>query len=372
MNSIAPESVLGPFTGDKMFLHGDRLADGLAGKMPVPVTVELDVTNLCNHACPGCNYSYLVNIDKSSIPFDLAKAVIQELGEIGVKALTFSGGGEPLVYGEDRVLELMTLARCCGMDTALITNGSRLTSERFLDLCEWVRVSLDGYDAETFERFHGRKSGEFDKVCGRLRDFCSLAAKRKAAGERCATVGVGFLTDSGSVGRSDLPKMACFCAGFEGLDYLQFRPLVENMVADPSLTGQALLSQKDLAAIHSAYQDARKYAKAGFRVVLSGGKYQALSQPHAGRTYSKCLAHFLEAVISADSKVYICCHTQGQEQFCLGDLKQNTFLEIWRSDRAKQVYESTDPMSMCQPACRLHLQNAGLHQLSQAVHPNFI
>ena len=372
MTAIASKEALGPFTGDKMYLHADRIAAWQAGVLPYPVTVELDVTNLCNHACPGCNYSYLVNIKKDSISFDLAQTVIKELGSLGVKAITFSGGGEPLVYGEDRIVALMETARAAGMDTALITNGSRLTSERFLELCQWVRVSLDGYDAETFARFHGRKEGEFHKVCGRLLAFCASAQNRKERGICCATVGAGFLTDVGSVARGDFGKMAEFCARFPGLDYLQFRPLVQNMVADPTLTGQALIAPADLLAINAAYREARKFSRPDYRVVLSGGKYETLATPNAGRTYDRCLAHFLEAVISADSRVYICCHGQGVEGFCLGDLRENTFAEIWQSEGARATYESIDPRHHCQPACRLHLQNVQLQNLAAAVHPNFI
>ena len=355
-----------PFTADKMFLHADRIADWQAGKLPPPVTVELDLTNLCNHACPGCTFSHLVNVDKSSIPFDLAIRIVKELGEIGVKGLTFSGGGEPLVYGEARVIRLMAEARAAGMATALITNGSLLRSERLLELCKWIRVSLDGYDAETFAKFHGRTEGEFEKVCQNLK---TMAAMDKHG----CTLGAGFLTDAGSLARGDFDKMASFCAGFPGLDYLQFRPLVLSMVADPTMQGGGLPSTEDVAAIMVAYQEVRKrHQRPGYRVLMSSDKYLALAEPNAGRTYDRCHAHFLQAIICADCKVYLCCHGQGLERFCLGDLRENGFAEIWRSDRAREVYERTNPQHDCPPACRLHSQNRALQQLQRSEHGSFI
>lgn len=356
-----------PFAADKMFLHADRIVRWQAGELPPPVTVELDLTNLCNHGCPGCTFSHLVNIDKSSIDFELALKVVKELGGGGVKGLTFSGGGEPLVYGESRVIWLMSEARAVGMDVALITNGSLLRSERMLELCKWIRVSLDGYDAETFERFHGRGEGEFEKVCGNLR---AMAAMR---GRYDCTLGAGFLTDAGSVARGDFGKMAAFCAGFPGLDYLQFRPLVLSMVADPALQGGGLMTPADVEAVAAAYREARaRHARPGYRVLMSSDKYSALAEPNAGRTYNRCHAHFLQATISADSKVYICCHTQGQERFCLGDLREQSFAEIWNGERAREVYERTNPIHDCPPACRLHSQNLALHNLKNSEHANFI
>jgi radical SAM protein with 4Fe4S-binding SPASM domain len=360
------------FGGDKMFVHADRIAAWQQhqrgeGALPAPVTVELDLTNLCNHACPGCTFSYLVNVSQDSIPFDLALAIVDQLAAIGVRAVTFSGGGEPLVYGEARVLALVERCRQRGMDAALITNGSLLTDPRWAELCTWVRVSLDGYDAATFARFHGRSEREFAKVIERLR---AVAAVRP----RSATIGAGFLTDAGSIERGDFWRMAEFCASIDGLDYLQFRPLVVNMVADPTLSGgNAALSLEEFQAIQGAFREAAEaFSRRDFRVLSSVGKYHALAEPGFGRSYERCLAHFLEAVISADAKVYLCCHTQGQERFCLGDLREQTFAEIWHGERARQVYDSFDPRSTCPPACRLHLQNQMLQELSRGVHPNFI
>jgi hypothetical protein len=106
---------------------------------------------------------------------------------------------------------------------------------------------------------------------------------------------------------------------------------------------------------------------------MSSEKYAALAQPNFGRNYNRCHAHFLEAVVSADAKVYICCHGQGRENFCLGDLRQNTFAEIWHGDRAKHVYESIKPQEHCPPVCRLHPHNALLETMMvPTVHPNFV
>lgn len=365
-----------PFVSEKMFRYPDRLALGLRGDNPPPVTVELDLTNACNHACPDCTFSYLVNVDQSSIPYDLAGKLVGQLADLDVKALTFSGGGEPLVYGVPRVLALMALARHEGLEVALITNGSLLRDERFLDLCSWVRVSLDAYDAETFQRFHGRGAKEFAKVVDNVRHMAHLAMLRRAEGRPCATFGVGFLTDRGSVGRGDVLRMAEFCARIEGLSYVQFRPLTESMVSNPSLNGgyEGRDLHAEVRALLSQYERAQfLYGGKGPDILLSADKYNALLQPHHDRNYHHCHAHFLQATVSADARVYICCHGQGQEGYCLGDLRQHSFAEIWRSEQAETVRESIDPAKQCPPVCRLHPQNVLLQQLlTPGVHDKFI
>ncbi len=364
-----------PFDSNKIFQHFDRLAIWQSGGLPAPVTVELDLTNACNHACPGCTFSYLVNIDKSSLPFDLAKRVVTELSTMGVKAITFSGGGEPLVYGADRVRELIQMVYRYGMDSALITNGSLLMPDEDYEVCEWVRISLDAYDVDTFQRFHGRSEREFNRVVERVTDFAAEGKRRKELGLRWPTVGVGFLTDADTLERGDIWRMSRFCATIPGIDYLQFRPLVANMVADPSLNGgYERFSKVDAKNIELACQNASgEFGRDDFKVLSSAGKYSALARLNFGREYDHCLAHFLEATISANGKVYICCHGQNIDRFCLGDLHEQSFSEIWHGSQAKRVYESINPAKDCPPACRLHIQNSILHDIIEGTsHKNFI
>jgi cyclic pyranopterin phosphate synthase len=363
--------------GLKLVKHLDRVAEWAAGGTPPPVTVEIDLTNLCNHSCGGCNYSHTVNIDKSHIPHDLALRIVRELCDFGVRGLTFSGGGEPLLHGEARLLELMAAARSKGVDVALITNGSLLRDPGFLDLCTWLRVSQDAYDPETFRLFHGGGAKEFAKVVANTAAMAGAAKARKDAGRYCSTFGVGFLTDRQSCGRRDFWRMAKFCAEtFPGLDYLQFRPLVASMVEDPTLHGGRYrgFTAGEAGEVMDQYEEAAvAFGRPDFKVLCSADKYVSLAEPDFGRAYDRCHGHFLEAVVAADARVYLCCHTQMQERFCLGDLREQSFADVWRGERARRVVESFDPRTTCQPACRLHPQNSLLHGwLKPQTHENFI
>ncbi len=43
------------FSSDKILKHLDRVNAWLKGENPYPITVEMDVTNICNHRCPECS-----------------------------------------------------------------------------------------------------------------------------------------------------------------------------------------------------------------------------------------------------------------------------------------------------------------------------
>ena len=85
------------------------------------------MTNVCNHHCPECVVNYFRLSDENSLPRTLAERIIDELGEAGVRALIFTGGGEPLCHPDTP--DMVTRARARGMDVGFITNGQLLKPE---------------------------------------------------------------------------------------------------------------------------------------------------------------------------------------------------------------------------------------------------
>jgi MoaA/NifB/PqqE/SkfB family radical SAM enzyme len=305
---------------DKMWHHLDKLGQWKGGYLPSPVTAELDISNICNHRCPECSFSYLVNKQKDLMPFDMARRVIDDMGKAGVRGVTFSGGGEPLLYGEPRLISLMKRVDYAGMDVALITNGSRMYSDEYVGFCEWVRISLDAYDEETFLRFHGRDGIEFRRVVDNVSRVAKASRVHRKQNGNSATIGVGFLTDQDSLVRHDVLHMSEFCSKIPGLDYVQFRPLVVNRIRDESLQGGMVPWGEE--QLHQMADDvceaSEKYARDDFQILCSVSKYEALTKPGFDRIYPMCWAHFLQCTISANGKIYICCHMQGDDRYCLG------------------------------------------------------
>jgi len=340
------------FGSRKMWHHLDRIAQWQNGKLPYPVAIQMDVTNRCQHACPNCQCSVVVGKAKIELPVAIARRTITEFAECGVKSITFSGGGEPLLYGETPLLELMHLAHGCDMDVALVTNGNAMTDfQGFASVCRWIRYSIDAHDAESFTRMHGLKA--FDKVMENLKSLC----KKKYI---TTTVGVGILTKP-EFGREWYMNCCRTFAEIEGLDYIQFRPVVHwDKQPAPSDEYQCIEEARNVYQIDK------------FFVVASEEKYSALNLPHFGRTYTRCHASFLHCTIGADACVYICCHGQGRPEYKLGDLHYASFADIWNGDLAASVRNTLNTLE-CLPACHLHGQNCQLQRLLKTpLHKNFI
>ena len=69
-----------------------------------PVHVRIKPMNHCNHSCWYCAYRYDdvslgEDIDlEDQIPKEKMDEIIEDIIDMGVKAVTFSGGGEPTIY----------------------------------------------------------------------------------------------------------------------------------------------------------------------------------------------------------------------------------------------------------------------------------
>ncbi|MEK7097976.1 MAG: SPASM domain-containing protein, partial [Patescibacteria group bacterium] len=208
---------------------------------------------------------------------------------------------------------------------------------------------------------HGIKKDGFGKV---LKNIRTLVKQKQRLDSKC-TVGIGYLTCGKT--KREILKFALLCRDL-GVDYAQFWPLL-------SYFGQGGIdySAQEHKGIIREIEKALKLSRAKtYQVLYSKHKYDNIKNSRIQRPYQKCYGHNFAAVVSADKKMYLCCHFRGVEKYCLGDLGKNSLKEIWRSPRRKEAYESID-LSMCPPLCRCDTFNAVIWNIKQEkVHPNFI
>ncbi len=86
---------------------------------------------------------------------------------------------------------------------------------------------------------------------------------------------------------------------------------------------------------------------------------------------TSCKAHGILSIIGADSKLYLCCQLRGNEKFAIGDLKEKSFPEIWKSKERQDIIEMID-IKRC-PPCRYKKYNEIMQYLSsERGHNNFL
>lgn len=159
-----------PYSQLKIFYHGDILDRLKAHKRCSPLYMRIKPTNKCNHNCYYCHYknAYL-NLDEynpnDEIPRDKMMEIIDDMASLGTKAVTFSGGGEPLLYPfiEDAMEKILEK----NIDLSVITNGSLLKGRKaeLLSRAKWVRISLESIDDEKYSQIRGLRGGGGGQMC---------------------------------------------------------------------------------------------------------------------------------------------------------------------------------------------------------------
>src|SRR5450631_737299 len=137
------------YTRMKIFHYRDKL-DSLprnSGKTLPPINIRIKPTNSCNHNCSYCAYrceNLQLGRDmdpKDFIPREKMLEIIDDIAEMGVRAVTFSGGGDPFCY--PYLQEAAEKLAEKGVKFAALTNGSRVqgrVAQVFSNHASWLRI----------------------------------------------------------------------------------------------------------------------------------------------------------------------------------------------------------------------------------------
>lgn len=109
----------------------------------IPIHIQFLPTNKCNMKCRFCSCS---ERDKNlEIEFSQAKKIIKICRNAGTKAVTITGGGEPLLY--PYFSELVDCFKENRIKIGLVSNGLLLykVSREVLSKITWCRISNDDY-----------------------------------------------------------------------------------------------------------------------------------------------------------------------------------------------------------------------------------
>ena len=116
-------------------LHQKVIEDGKI----IPIHPQIYITNKCNLNCEFCSCSDRQKTLETK--FDEVKEVIDVLADRGAKAITFSGGGEPLVH--PKINEIIAYTGLRGVESGLVSNGVALDKLQSHDNLTWCRISSD-------------------------------------------------------------------------------------------------------------------------------------------------------------------------------------------------------------------------------------
>ncbi len=338
------------------FMHFPTKLDSLLkGDLTAPIHVRIKPTNLCNQACYYCCYRnkklYLSEeFDRHDlIPWDKMKEIITDLRSMGVKAVTLSGGGEPLFYPQIReCIEALSKGK---IKIGILTNGSLLNG-RIADLIakrvSWLRVSMDSANPLSYAKNRGVKEKEFNQVIDNLRNFVHIN------GNSCL-LGVNFIVTKDNY--KDIYRYLRLMKNI-GVSNVKICECVVSV--DPAVNRRYL---------NSFLMPAKKEIHKAVENLLNGNfmiidKLPSKNNPSESfnKYYDKCLFSNFLTVIGADMNVYSCQDKAYTRKGLLFSIKKASFREMWFSARNKKRLERINPSSDCLHHCTQHAKNLLLNE----------
>lgn len=335
-----------PYSEMKIFYHYDILQKLLDGERCYPLYIRLKPTNRCNQNCYYCTYrnTYMdlseYNMD-DEIPYEIMMSLLDDMSMMGVKAVTLSGGGEPLLYPyiEDTMNRLLD----SGIDLSIITNGSLLYGKKaeLLSRAKWVRISIETVSAGKYSEIRGVKKDTYNQLCDNIREFS------KIKDDNCE-LGVNMVvTKDNYMEVAEMAKvMKCL-----GVNHVKYAPL---------LSDNTINYHKD---IKKKVADALMWAQEN----LSDGKFKIIdlytkavdTENSICRPYQKCFKKEFTCVIGADAKVYLCQHKAYMCDGIVCDLHEGSFKEQWYSEKVTEKLRKFN----AKDSCRQHCVHDGKNQL---------
>jgi len=346
----------------KFLRFSDRLQALNGGKPVAPVHIRVKPMNLCNHHCWYCAYrTDDVTLgeemdERDQIPKQKMIELAHEFVEMGVKAVTFSGGGEPLLYKPlPEVIEILAEG---GIRIAALTNGSNLKgriADAFAEHGAWIRVSIDAWDDASYVKSRGAKEKEFTKLVENMAAFTQRDTQ--------CVMGVSFI-----VGRDNHQHIYDVCRLFKeiGVDHVK--------VSGAVVSNDAKENNKFHRTIKQEVSNQVKRAK-----VLVDNKFDVLDHYHDledrfEKQYTTCPFLQFLTVIGADQYVYTCQDKAYTEPGKMGSIADRTFKEFWFSRENQDFLQAFDPSQNCNHHCVSHAKNLAIHEFLalDEDHSNFV
>jgi len=349
--------------GHKLMYHVDRVRDWLHGETVYPIYIEVSPSGACNQRCVFCGLDFM-KYQARFLNEDVLSERLAEMGDLGVKAISYSGEGEPLLHKE--IGDIIIDTNEAGIDAAIMTNGVFLDrlfiSYEILEALTWVKVSINAATKETYTKIHCSNPNDFYRVMTNLRNIVAL----KQNSCYPFTIGVQFLLLPEN---SQEVAMLAQMVKDIGVDYFVVKPYSRHLLSSNSryddIKYETYFSQ--LSCLEELNDD-------HFNVVVRWLSMKKWDTP--SRSYERCLALPFWSYIDSGGNVWGCSTRLGDDRFYYGNINKETFQDIWEGEKRKTslkwVVQSLD-CSTCRINCRMDEINRYLWELIHpSQHNNFI
>ena len=331
----------------KVFSDGDKLNSLSSEDMTPPIYIRINPTNICNHSCWYCGYQANPEMSmgdtvnkQDSIPFEKMEEICDDFINMKVKAVTFSGGGEPLAYKKIEVFFDKLVD--AGVKIAVITNGSNLKgkiAKSLANKASWVRVSMDGWDNDSYTKYRKTKGKEFDKIISNMEEFSKIKGTTK-------------LSVAYNVDRDNYTKIYDYTKLIKeiGADTIKFTGCVVSDNTMENIEYHSSIFEKTTSIIKKVKSD---FETKDFEIE----NVYSVQNTRYDKTYNRCPFSEYLTIIGADLKVYVCHDKAYTESGEIGSIREQSFYNFWMNGEARNSVRGINPSISCNHHCTADAKN---------------
>ncbi len=354
------QGIQGKYSKLKLAHHPEKLKSFIERKITPPIYARVKPTNTCNHKCFYCVFEeefsgmHGTTNKADEIPKQKMFEILDDFKEMGTKAITYSGGGEPLVY--PHITEALQKTLDNGINLSIISNGQLLFGKNadLLANAHWVRISMDSCDGETFSKIRRKPPQLFDQIKENIRKFAQIK------NSQCAFQ-INFVVNEHNF--DNIYKSAELFKEL-GIENIRFSPLW-----NPNMHKyHAPFKQQAIEQIQKTQQE---LASPDFEVGSSYERDFEVSGTFK-RRFPKCYFMQIVPAIGADQNVYFCHNKAYDSSGILGSIKNQSFKELWFSQEAEDKFNNFDPRRSCWHQCSNDEKNRIMNEMVAAGDPKVV
>lgn len=313
-----------------------------------PVMVEISPTNSCNQKCRYC-YASQGNYIKESMRDDILIDFFNQAANAGVKAVLVQGTGEPLMH--KAMAQAIEEGAKTDLSIALTTNGvlfNKSIQDRILQHLFYVKFSVLDIDTKRYAYLHGCSEKQLDLLIENVKYAVALREKN------ALNVGLWATVYIDNIELKNVYDVVKFYKEI-GLDYIVVQ---EATYTELSPSGKAeynssKYSDEEIEEFKTKLLTLRdEDFEIKIRVPINDNNYfVGLDTDSWQKNYCQGINFY--TLISGDGEIYPCWRMWEQKEYSYGSLYKNTFEEIWKSDRRKEIDKYVNSMSPTSDECKV-------------------
>ena len=279
--------------------------------------MDIEPTTGCNFRCTMCQVSS-PNFSSKNLDFEMFKKVIKDNNQL--LKIKLQGMGEPLV--NSKFFDMVDFASKRGIVSEITTNGSLLNEANIVKLfnsnLSRITISIDGATSETFEKI--RVKSNFNEVVRNCKNLVKHFKKKIIRPE----ISAWCVIQNDNVSEFNKVYELCREIGFDKLTY-QF--YLSGWGKDE---WNIINKNKriDIKNIKDQIKEVQiKGSKEGMEVNIFDENLLSFSR--------QCVWPWESSYISKTGDVVPCCIIGDEKVVSFGNIKDNSFKEIWNSEKYK-------------------------------------